>query len=136
MGMTIYYRLHANVGSPDKARHLVEQLRRRVLDLPLKEVGQIVELADDACKRQQDNCEESKRWLAIQAAQYVIRDEVPYPILPNRVFAFHTWPGEGCETANFGLGMYPKGAQVEDQSKFGHQAAQPRQTPWHPRKCP
>jgi len=30
-----------------------------------------------------------------------------YDVLPRRLMAFDTWPGEGCEAANFGLCQYP-----------------------------
>jgi len=28
-------------------------------------------------------------------------------VAPSRLIAFTTWPGEGCEAANFGLGQFP-----------------------------
>ena len=48
-------------------------------------------------------------WLLIQAGQYVNdpRDE-GYRVAPTHVIAFSTWPGQGCEEANFGLCRYPQ----------------------------
>jgi hypothetical protein len=36
-------------------------------------------------------------------------------VSPTRLIAFSTWPGEGCEEANFGLCQYP--ATIEHQGK-------------------
>ncbi len=35
-------------------------------------------------------------------------------VVPSRAFAFSTWPGEGCEAANFGLAVYPDTVETED----------------------
>ena len=50
---------------------------------------------------------------AVQASQQVTRDDYYYSVPPTRVFAFTTWPGTGCEQANFGLGIYPATIEVE-----------------------
>lgn len=47
MGLTIYYSLHSASRTPAKARQLVGQLRQKALDLPFKEVGEIVEVNGD-----------------------------------------------------------------------------------------
>ena len=52
MGLTIHYQLQSASRSPAKARQLVEQVRQKALDLPFKEVGEIVEVnTADARKR-------------------------------------------------------------------------------------
>jgi hypothetical protein len=37
-------------------------------------------------------------------------------VVPSRAFAFSTWPGEGCEAANFGLAVYPDTVETEDET--------------------
>ena len=59
------------------------------------------------------------RWLLIQAGRFVdepwserITDS--YRVNPIHVVAFSTWPGEGCEPANFGLCRFPAFIEIEN----------------------
>ena len=113
MGLTIHYQLQSASHSAKKARQLLDQLRQKALDLPFKEVGGIVELDGDTADFDKLDRDDPKRWLLIQAGQYVERDERHYRVTPQRVIAFSTWPGEGCEEANFGLATYPKTIEVD-----------------------
>jgi hypothetical protein len=40
-----------------------------------------------------------------------------YHVAPQRLIAFSTWPGEGSEPPNFGLGIYPKTIEVEERGR-------------------
>jgi hypothetical protein len=113
MGLTIHYKLQSNTGSAKQARQLLEQLRQRALDLPFKEVGEIVELDGETADFDKQDKDDPNRWLLIQAGQYVVRDGRHYRITPTQVIAFSTYPGEGCEEANFGLAVYPKTIEVD-----------------------
>jgi hypothetical protein len=113
MGLTIHYQLQSASGSPKKARQLLDQLRQKALDLPFKEVGEIVEVSGDAADFDTLDQDDTTRWLLIQAGQYVERDGRHYRVNPLRVIAFSTWPGEGSEEANFGLATYPKTIEVD-----------------------
>lgn len=57
-----------------------------------------------------------QNWLLIQAVQYVLSDKQCYNVTPERVIAFSTWPGAGCEQANFGLAIYPKIIEVQGKT--------------------
>ena len=114
MGLTVHYALHSDTRSPAEARRLVEQLRKRALDLPFQEVGEIVELKGDACQFDRYDREHPHRWLLVQAGQYVEREHTHYSVMPKHVVAFSAWPGEGCEEANFGLCIYPGFLNVTD----------------------
>jgi len=116
MGLTIHYSLKAQ-GTEAQARGLIQALHQTAQDLPFKELGQVVELSGEHCdfnKRAQDD---ALRWLLVQAAESVeVKPEgrqrntgctTWYNVLPSRLLAFDTWPGEGCEAANFGLCQYP-----------------------------
>jgi hypothetical protein len=93
----------------------VEKLRKRALDLPFVEVGEVVELKGSACDYQTYEGDHPLRWLAIQAGQYVVQGNTHYSVKPIHVIAFSTDPGEGCEQANFGLAVYPVAIYVRDR---------------------
>lgn len=113
MGLTVHYQLQSANRSPAKARQLVEQLRQKALDLPFKEVGEIVEVSGDTANFDKLDRDDPNRWLLIQAGQYVVRDGRHYRIMPTKVIAFSTYPGDGSEEANFGLAVYPKTIEVD-----------------------
>ncbi len=108
MGLTIHYSLHARIRTPKRARHLMEQLRSKALDLPFKEVGEIVELAGPQCDFTGRDRDDPLRWLLTQARQLVAVGEQYHLVQPDQLVAFSAWPGDGCEQANFGLGVYPR----------------------------
>ena len=117
MGLTIHYNLHASTRSPRKARELVARLRGRALDLPFEEVGDIIELTGPECDFNHCDRDHPNRWLLIQAGQFVDdprHQGCSYTVTPTHVIAFSTWPGQGCEQANFGLCRYPAAIQVSD----------------------
>lgn len=113
MGLTIHYKLRAKTRSATNARQLLEQLRQKALDLPFKEVGEIVDLDDDQADSDKLDQDDPNRWLLIQAGQYVERDDRHYRVTPSQVIAFTTLPGDGCEDANFGLATYPKTVEAQ-----------------------
>jgi len=119
MGLTIHYRLQSRTRSPSETRQLVEELRRRALDLPFAEVGEVVELKGEASDFERYDREHPSRWLLVQAGQWVEREGVHYTVKPKHVIAFSTWPGDGCEEANLGLAMYPGTIAVTDP-RTGH----------------
>jgi hypothetical protein len=114
VGLTIHYRLQSDTRSAKEARRLVEELRKRALDLPFAEVGDVVELKGDACQFDRYGQDHPHRWLLVQAGQYVEREHIHYSVMPKHVVAFSAWPGEGCEEANFGLCIYPGVLDITD----------------------
>jgi len=60
--------------------------------------------------------DDSKRWLLIPAGQHVEREGCHHQVTSQRVIASSTWPGEGCELANFGLAIYPKTIDVDGRN--------------------
>ncbi len=117
MGLTIHYSLQSASRTPAKARQLVEQLRQKALDLPFKEVGEIVEVNGDSADFDKLDRDDPNRWLLIQAGQYLVRDGRHHRITPMQVISFSTLPGDGSEEANFGLAVYPKTIEI-DGKKF------------------
>ncbi|MBE0541670.1 MAG: hypothetical protein IH623_09820 [Verrucomicrobia bacterium] len=66
MGLTIHYQLGAT-GDEPCARQLVQELRQAALDLPLQEVGEIVEFRRDDCDWNQRAKDDHYRWLLLRA---------------------------------------------------------------------
>jgi len=132
MGLTIHYRLQSHTRSAKKARQLVEQLRQKTLDLPFKEVSEVIDVSGDEADFNKSDRDHPTRWLLIQAESHVPQGNVCYPVKPKRVIAFSTWPGEGSEQANFGLAIYPGFIEVEDMSRWPYQKRRIRTglAPW------
>lgn len=112
MGLTIHYRLSSQALSREAAKKMIRRLRHQATSLPFEEVGEVVELAGDACKPANYEANNPLRWLLIQASQLVEHDNGYYSVCPTRLFAFSTWPGKGCEPANFGLGIFAENIAV------------------------
>jgi hypothetical protein len=108
MGLTIQYSLRSATRYNDDARQRVEQLRQRALDLPFQRVGDLIDLAGEACDYERRERDDPHRWLLIQAHEPIQREGYVYHVAPTRLFAFSTSPGEGAEPANFGLCRYPR----------------------------
>ena len=107
MGLTIHYTFQSDTRSVPKARRVVEQLRQRALDLPFEEVGDLAELGGAECDFDNHDQDDPHHWMLIQVGQYIEHEDRHYTITPKHLIAFSTWPGEGCEQANFGLCHYP-----------------------------
>src|ERR1035438_2029308 len=107
MGLTIHYRLK-HAGTDKTARTLIEQLHQAAEDVPFKEINDLVDLKGEACVYDQRDREDPLRWLLVQAGGSVeLEAHTSTHVSPARLIAFSTWPGEGCEEANFGLCQYP-----------------------------
>src|SRR5262249_24540000 len=91
---------------------LLETIRQHALDLPFKEVGEVKEFQSKEAGWNDKN--DPDRWLKIQAGGYVAYDATTHYTVPaHNIIAFSTWPGEGCEPANFGFCRYPAYLKTE-----------------------
>jgi len=105
MGLTIHYTLQNN---GDDAGQAISKLRDYAAELPFRELGSVIHLKDDACDWQKRGNDDDLRWLLIQAQGHVSQEPYHYSIPVLELYAFSSWPGEGCEEANFGLARFPK----------------------------
>jgi hypothetical protein len=96
-----------------QARQLVEQLRQKALDLPFREVGEIVDVAGDDTDFNQLELGTPLRLLLMQSVQHVEQAGTQYWLTPNRVIGFHVFPGDGPEQINLGLAAYPRVPSVD-----------------------
>ena len=109
MGLTIHYGLTTDLSKPSDLRQLVEAVRQFALDLPFESVSEIIEFTGDDAESE----DETARWLRIQSESYVEVGHYHYRVPPKHCIAFSTWPGQGCEAANFGFCKYPSFINVE-----------------------
>lgn len=103
MGLTVHYSLATDLKKPADVRTLVETIRQFALDLPFRHVGDLKDFLHD----DPESDDEEDRWLRIQADGNLEHDDRHFRIPAKRTIAFSTWPGEGCEAANFGFCQYP-----------------------------
>jgi hypothetical protein len=113
MGLTIHYKLRVDVNDLKGARKVLEQLRQAALDLPMAEVGELVEVEGTVCDFRAAAQDDRLRWLLIQARRIVQTGERYSLVATLRAVAFSAWPGEGSEVANFGLAFYPETTESE-----------------------
>jgi len=109
MGLTIHYSLTTDLTKPKDIRQLVEVVRQFALDLPFESVSEIIEFNGDEPQSEDD----AARWLRIQSESHVEVGQFHYRVPPKHCIAFSTWPGQGCEAANFGFCKYPSFINVE-----------------------
>lgn len=124
MGLTIHYGFSAGAVSAEQARGYVESLRQRALDLPFQEVSEIVELAGEECKHQPGGGDPNA-WLQLQGSTRVeIDDRYSTRVSALQIVAFTAFPGEGCESAEVGLAVYPETVTFRGEVIVVDQAAQ------------
>jgi hypothetical protein len=107
MGLTIHYGLKTTSTNIADVRCLVEALRQFALDLPFKEVGELVEFEGAEADHESSGKDDEYRWFKIQAGGNLSIGENFFEVKPLHIIGFQTWPGDGCEQANFGLCKYP-----------------------------
>ena len=110
MGLTIHWSLKST-GNRLRAEHQLAELRAACLDLPFESVGEIKWLCRPGIQKVLDARDHELHWAVIQAGQNVAVEKTSgwtrYQVLyPEELLCFSTWPGEGCEEANFFLGHY------------------------------
>jgi hypothetical protein len=110
MGLTIHYDLKSKE-SEDVIVQKLNSLRSRALDLGFTEIGDMIDLKGKDCNFGKYDREHPLRWLLCQSqgSRKVRGQNAWHSLIPIRVIAFTTWPGKGCEEANFGLCQYKPG---------------------------
>jgi hypothetical protein len=107
MGLTIHYQLQTPKIEIEDIRCLAEAFRQFAKDLPFTEVGDLVEFEGKDADFENALKDDEYRWLKIQAGQFVNDGDRMLRVAATHLIGFSTWPGEGCEEANFGFCQYP-----------------------------
>ena len=109
MGLTINYSLKCDAENPEIAMEKLSKLHEIAKDLPFAEVSEIIEVNEDDYLTETKDFSDFKSWIKVMSYKYVDTDDGSYyKIAPEKAIAFNVWPGEGCESATFGLAIYPK----------------------------
>ena len=116
MGLTIHYDLKTDLTKSQDVRHLVEATRQHALDLPFKEVDEVKEIK--GAETGGDDKSDPDRWLKIQSSVFLAQGESYHSVPANHIIALSTWPGEGCEQANFGFCQYPSHVKLPSGKKL------------------
>jgi hypothetical protein len=115
MGLTIHYEFKLDSASVEGARAKIAALRNCALKLPFAEVGELVEIHGEECRFDPENADDPHVFLKLRACKFIGLDSDSYSSLdPSYLIAFNTMPGEGCESAAFGLAIYAEPAAVSD----------------------
>lgn len=128
MGLTIYYSFASDVESDEEAANLLELLHQKALSLKFVEVSspewvgreEVVELKEEVERVQfggpafflgQASC------MAKDPALLESLGEHGYhSVEPDCFHHFHVFPGQGCETAPFGLARMPEATQRDGET--------------------
>ena len=83
--------------------------------MPFKEVSDMFVFEGAAANyNNDDDSDNPDRWFKIQSGTYVdLGHGRSRSVAPLYVIGFETWPGDGCESANFGMCQFPKIIQNE-----------------------
>ena len=124
---TIHYRLRCEATDPQQVRELVSRLHQHARPLAFNSVEDVCELEGEACDYRHDE-QSPHNWLLIQSRRHVTDPLEParhFGVIPVHVIAFSTYPGPGCEAANFGLCRYPEFIETNGRRIETHLSA------WH-----
>jgi len=116
MGLTIDYDLSTHLTQLDDIRRLVESLREFARDLPFEKVGKVLEFRGPETRFERGK-KDRDAWFKIKSGTMIKRGRTLYPVDAVHIIGFETWPGDGCESANFCLARYP--ATIEDKTASG-----------------
>ena len=117
MGLTIHWSFEAACGGKAVQAKL-QELRSACMDLPFENVGEPVWLRAEEIGKILADRDHPLCWAMIQAEESVAVEKTPsyersMRVLPQEVIGFSTWPGEGCEEANFFLARYPASVRCD-----------------------
>ena len=94
-------------------------MQHKALTLHFETVSDVHHFKGDECNFNNSPNDEW-RWLLIQAVEDIEDKEDSrrsYMVTPIEIIAFRTWPGKGCEPANFGLCRFPSEIEFDKKIK-------------------
>ena len=125
MGLSIHYKLGYS-GSAEGAKAVLEKLRQWSMDQSFETVSEVAHFTGAECNHMKNNNDEWS-WARVQSQISVkLTERSSMFVPPVEAFILSTWPGEGCEEANFGLCRYPVNAVYQGVKYPTHKG-----TGWH-----
>lgn len=132
MGLTIHYSLSLPAKATlSEVRQRLGALRQACLDLPMQEVGELMEFRGEECAFEKRDREDPVRWFLCQAdshiyfkyersgkpiaVQDVVNGTYGRTVLPEHIVGFSTYPGNGCEECNIGLSRFPRTVTIQNR---------------------
>ncbi|GAH82955.1 unnamed protein product, partial [marine sediment metagenome] len=115
-GLTIHYSFEYHSDNPAE---IVNKMRHQALTLPFETVSDVHHFEGDECNYMKRKGKDEWNWLLIQAVENIKDTKDPrysYGVTPIEIIAFRTWPGKGCEPANFGLCCFPSRIEIDNKS--------------------
>lgn len=108
MGLTISYTLHLESASKEEVRRKMEALHRLAADLPLVELGELVDLEGEACRLQDDDPHERVKFGAMTMEDYGEIHKRNDTAVPSclQLIGFRVMAGDGCSSCSFGLATH------------------------------
>lgn len=114
MGLVISYHLSLTA-TVDEAREVVLALRSLALNLPFAQVDEFVELQGENCILDMYDLDDPYVFLKLRGVKVVDRTKTTvFGRDASYLMAFDTLPGQGSETAAFGLATHSAISEVND----------------------
>ncbi|HEY9838269.1 MAG TPA: hypothetical protein V6D27_15370 [Vampirovibrionales bacterium] len=113
MGLTISYDFNLGSNSLELAREKIHALHQAAMNLPFENVSEVVELVGEEWRAQRNLREDLQRFLKVEAARGIEYENSYFFVDALELIAFTVLPGKGCESANFGLALFPETTQVK-----------------------
>ncbi|MBW4493599.1 MAG: hypothetical protein KME26_11050 [Oscillatoria princeps RMCB-10] len=115
MGLTVHYEFKLDSASVEGARAKIAALRNLALKLPFAQVGELVEIQGEECRFDRENADDPHVFFKLRAGKITCLENDTFSSLDSTyLIAFDTMPGEGCESAAFGLALHAEPAAVND----------------------
>ncbi|BAZ10466.1 hypothetical protein NIES4071_22820 [Calothrix sp. NIES-4071] len=119
MGLVISYQFELKSATVEQARSKIVALRKLASKLPFATIDQLVELEGKDCKFDGDDIYDPNIFLKIRAMKPVkMADDGFEAISSKYMIAFDTLPGEGAETAAFGLATHTEITEANQVSDW------------------
>lgn len=122
MGLTVHANFKSNLSGIRAIRQVMKQMRNICLDLPFKEVSDIVELTKNDFVEIDNNKDHALRHLLLSGCAHIEYDRqrtgnsISYrdaQVYANHYIGFTIWPGEGSESMDIYLATYPKTVDIK-----------------------
>lgn len=120
MGLTISYEFELKSATVEQARSKIVTLLKLALKLPFATIDELVELEGQDCFFDEEDIYDQNIFLKLRAMKPVeTEDEETFAAVSSKyMIAFDTLPGEGAETAAFGLATHSEITEITQEKDW------------------